>query len=176
MTDDDIVYPITGNEDLIAAGLFPERDNDVRDAAATLFGVDVSSGPAPIDLDGGDAGAAATATGTAVASNTNSTDDNGTPTFSSVGKCKSAVWADFELIYEEVNGNKIQTTTICRMCKAVLSARSTAGTGHLIRHQKSCRKKVDHAARIQSRLAFNSDGSIHNWNYNPTVARSELCH
>ena len=61
------------------------------------------------------------------------------------------------------------------MCKAVLSARSAAGTGHLIRHQKSCRKKVDHAARVQSRLAFNPDGSMHNWNYNPAVARSELC-
>ena len=48
------------------------------------------------------------------------------------------------------------------MCKAVLSARSAAGTGHLIRHQKSCRKKVDHAARVQSRLAFNPDGSVHN--------------
>ena len=56
------------------------------------------------------------------------------------------------------------------MCKAVLSARSVAGTGHLIRHQKSCRKKVDHAARVQSRLAFNPDGSVDNCNYNPTVA------
>ena len=71
MADDDIVYPITGNEDLIAAGLSPERNDDVRDAAAALLGVDVRSSPAPIDLDGGDAGAAATTTGMAVASNTN---------------------------------------------------------------------------------------------------------
>ena len=56
------------------------------------------------------------------------------------------------------------------MCKAILSARSAAGTGHFMRHQKSCRKKVDHAARVQSRLAFNPDSSVHNWNYNPTVA------
>jgi hypothetical protein len=61
------------------------------------------------------------------------------------------------------------------MCKVVLTARSAAGTGHLIRHQKSCRKKTDHVARVQSRLAFNPDGSVHNWNYNPAVARSELC-
>jgi hypothetical protein len=61
------------------------------------------------------------------------------------------------------------------MCKAILSARSTAGTDHLIRHQKACRKKTDHAARVQSRLAFNPDGSLHNWDYNPAVARSELC-
>ena len=84
MADDNIVYPITGNEDLIATGLSPERDDDVHDATAALFGVDVNSGPAPIDLDGGDAGAA-------VASNTNSTDDNGTPTSSYVGKRKSIV-------------------------------------------------------------------------------------
>jgi len=148
MADDDIVYPVIGNEDLIAAGLSPERDDDVRAAAAALFDVDVGSGPAPIDLDGGDAGAAATATGTAVASNTNSTDSNGTLTSSVVGKRKSAVWADFEKIYEEVNGNKIRTTAICRMCKVVLSARSSTGTSHLIRHQKSCRKKADHAARV----------------------------
>ena len=24
-------------------------------------------------------------------------------------------------------------------------------------------------------LLFNPDGSVHNWNYNPAVARSELC-
>ena len=71
MADDDVVYPITGNEDLIATGLSPERDDDVHDATAALFGVDVNSGPAPIDLDGGDAGAATTTTGMAVASNTN---------------------------------------------------------------------------------------------------------
>ena len=74
-----------------------------------------------------------------------------------------------------MNGNKIQTTTIYRMCKVVLSARSAAGTGHLISYQKSCRKKVNHAARVQSRLAFNPDGSVHNWNYNHAMARSELC-
>ena len=148
MADDDIICLVTGNEDLIAVGLSPEHDDDICDAAAVLFGVDIGSGPAPIDLDGGDAGAATMGTGTAVASNTNSTGGTGTPTSSAIDKRKSTVWADFEEIYEEVNGNKIQTTTICRMCKAVLSARSTAGTGHLIRHQKSCRKKVDHAARV----------------------------
>ena len=61
------------------------------------------------------------------------------------------------------------------MCKSKLSARSSAGTGHLIRHQKSCRKKADHTARVQSRLSFNPDGSVYNWDYNPAVARSELC-
>ena len=45
MANDDIVYPVTGNEDLIVAGLSLERDDDVHDAAAALFDVDVGSGP-----------------------------------------------------------------------------------------------------------------------------------
>jgi hypothetical protein len=60
------------------------------------------------------------------------------------------------------------------MCKSRLSARSAAGTSHLIRHQKSCRKKTDHVARVQSRLALNPDG-LHNWVYDPAVSRTELC-
>jgi hypothetical protein len=64
MADDDIVYLVTSNEDLITTGLSPERDDDIRDATAVLFGVDVGSGPALIDLDGGDASAVTTATGT----------------------------------------------------------------------------------------------------------------
>ena len=74
-----------------------------------------------------------------------------------------------------MNGQKVRTVAIYKMYKSRLSARSAAGTSHLIRHQKSCRKKVDHAARVQSRLSFNPNGSVHNWNYNPAVARSELC-
>ena len=72
-----------------------------------------------------------------------------------------------------MNSSQIRTAAICKMCKSKLSARSSAG--HLIRHHKSCRKKADHAARVQSRLSFNADGSVHNWDYNPTVDRSELC-
>ena len=74
-----------------------------------------------------------------------------------------------------MNGQKVRTAAICKMCKSKLSARSSAGTGHLIRHQKSCRKKVDHVARVQSRVSYNPDGSVHNWDYNPVVSRSELC-
>jgi hypothetical protein len=37
------------------------------------------------------------------------------------------------------------------------------------------RKKFDHVARVQFRVAFNPDSSLHNWNYDPTVACSELC-
>jgi len=69
-----------------------------------------------------------------------------------------------------MNGQKVRTAAICKMCKTKLSTRSSTVTGHLIRHQKSCWKKVDHAARVQSRLSFNPDGSVHNWDYNLAVA------
>jgi hypothetical protein len=143
-TDDDVVYPVTGNEDLIMAGLSPEHDDDGRDPYA-LFGDDVTRCPVPIDLDGDDARAAATATGTGtrVASNTNSIGGNGNGTPSSVvsGKRKSKCWDDFEEIYEVINGNKVQTQAICKLCGTTSSARSRAGTGHILRHQNSCKKK-----------------------------------
>ena len=51
--DDDVVYPLIGNDDLIATGLVPKDDDDIRDDTAALLGIDVGSGSAPIDLDGG---------------------------------------------------------------------------------------------------------------------------
>jgi len=49
--DDDIVWPLTGNDDLIAIGLAPKDDYDTREDAVALFGIDVGSGsaaPTPI--------------------------------------------------------------------------------------------------------------------------------
>jgi len=171
MAEDDVVYPITGSNSLIAARLRPEDDDDTCEDAAALLGIDVGSDSAPIDLDGG-SGEGSMRTRTTVGSNSNST---GAVDTSSVGKRKSVVWADFDEIYENANGKKVCTKAICRICKQSFSARSNACTGHIIRHQKSCRQKVDRAARVQSRLAFNPDGSVHNWDYKPAVARSELC-
>ena len=88
--DDDVVYPLTGNDDRIAAGLVSEDDDDIHDDAAVLLGIDVGSGSAPIDLDGGDGGGgvepapSTTATGTPIGSN--STDGT-----SYLGKRKSGV-------------------------------------------------------------------------------------
>ena len=55
--DDEIIWPLKGNDDLIAAGLAPKDDNDTQEDAAALFG-----------LDGG-GGKGMTATGTLVCSN-----------------------------------------------------------------------------------------------------------
>ena len=119
--DDDVVYPLTGNDDLITAGLLLEDDDDIRDDVVALLGIDVGSGSAPIDLDGGDSGGwvesvpSAMMTGTPIGSN--STDGT-----SCLGKRKSGVWVDFDEIYETMNGSKIQTAAICKICKSKLSA------------------------------------------------------
>jgi hypothetical protein len=88
----------------------------------------------------------------------------------------SDVWNNFEELFEVVNGKKTRYAARCLYCKKVLSALSTGGTGHQLRHHKSCARKADHAANSQSVLNYNSDGSVRNWDYNPDVARIELCH
>ena len=117
--NDKIVWPLTGNDDLITVGLAPEDDDDTNEDTAALFGNHVGSGSAaPIDLDGG-GGEGATATGTPVCSNSSTPSLAGTGTSSRtiVGKHKSTVWADFDEIYETVNGMKICTKATYKMCK-----------------------------------------------------------
>ena len=76
---------------ILPPGLAPEgeNDDDTRDNAAALFGIDLRDGYAPIDLDDG-GGEGATATGTTVGSTSSTPSVAGTGT--SVGKRKSAVW------------------------------------------------------------------------------------
>ena len=60
--------------------------------------------------------------------------------------------------------------------KKTLTAHSSAGTGHLIRHIKSCKlRKLGSNAMSQSLLRVNPDGSVHHWEYSPEVARTQLC-
>ncbi|KAG2536847.1 hypothetical protein PVAP13_9NG225846 [Panicum virgatum] len=111
-----------------------EDDDDIREDAAALFSIDVGDDGVPnnnvINVDGGDGGGAA-----AELAGCCSMDTQGTTTF---GKHKSSVWADFK----EVKENDVRVAVVCNMCGKRLSARSSAGTGHLIRHQSSCRKKT----------------------------------
>jgi hypothetical protein len=107
-----------------------EDDDDLREDAIGFFGIDVGDDPVgngnqqPIDLDGDDAGVSA------------STDTRGTSATAS-GKRVSAVWEWFD----EIKDGKLRTSAICKHCGTRYSARSTGGTGHLIRHMKSCMKK-----------------------------------
>jgi hypothetical protein len=159
--DDEIVWPLTSK---ITAGLTSKDKDDTHEDTTALFGIDVGSGSAaPIDLDSS-GGEGVTMTGTPVCSNGLSPSVAGTGTSSGpgVGKRKSAMWADFDEIYETVNGRQISTKVTCKMCKHTLSARSNAGTRRFKRYQKSCRQKTDQAARVQSRLAYNPDGFVHN--------------
>ena len=132
--DDEIIWSLTGNDDLIATGLALEDDDDTHEDTAALFGIDVGGGSAvSIDLDGG-GGEGKTTTGTPACSNGSAPSVAGNSSGVGTGKRKSAVWADFDEIYETVNGRKICTKATCKMCKHTLSARSNAGTGHLKRH------------------------------------------
>ena len=95
-----------------------------------MFGIDVSSGSAaltPIDLDG-HGGEGATAIGNPLGSNSNSSAPSVAGN-SNIGKHKPLVWADFDEIYETVNGRKICTKATCKMCKSTLSARSRGAAG-----------------------------------------------
>ena len=110
---------LTDNDDLIVVDLSPEDDDDTHEDAVALFGIDVGSGSTtPIDLDDG-GGEGATVTGTPVCSNSSTPSIAGTSTSSGtiVGKRKSVVWADFDEIYETVNGMKICTKATYKMCK-----------------------------------------------------------
>ena len=132
--DDDIIWPLIGNDDLIAIGLPPEDDDDTRDDATALFGVDVGSSSAVlIDLDD-DSGEGVTTTGTSACSNDSASSVAGNSSGVGTGKRKSVVLANFDEIYETVNGRKIYTKATCKICKHTLFVRSNAGTGHLKRH------------------------------------------
>jgi hypothetical protein len=75
----------------------------------------------------------------------------------STGKRRSTVWDDFTEVTENCNGKKVRIAGICKFCKARLSANSNAGTGHLLRHHKSCKKKSDHVAMCRR---FDHGGSL----------------
>jgi hypothetical protein len=86
---------------------------------------------------------------------------------------RSEVWEDFEELFELRNGEQIRVNAKCNYCKKTLSARSSAGTSHLLRHIKSCKPRlVGTNAMSQSLLRFNPDGSVHHWEYSPEVART----
>jgi len=146
MDGEDGHYPRTINEELIELGQLPDDVDDMGDVVGLLFGSSV----APINLE-----EAVPASGAAASS------DNDSLASSSTGKHRSTVWGDFDEVIENIDGKK-RVIGVCKFCKATLSANSNAGIGHLLRHQKSCRKKADHAAMVQTRLALNPDGSYRN--------------
>jgi hypothetical protein len=77
---------------------------------------------------------------------------------------------------KDVDGKTVRYGAKCKFCKKVLTARSSIGTGHLGRHVRSCLRKQQAAtATSQTNLHFAPDGRVAHFEYNPAVARTELC-
>ena len=167
MIDDMEEYTI--NDDLRACGLPGDDEDDLASGGEALFG----SCAAPINVDGGDDADAAGGAGakTSPPVMPSSTPSASTGTSVRLKRVRSGAWNDFEEIFEDSpTGRKVRVAAKCLHCSHVLSARFAAGTGHLLRHQKVCVAKAKHASMIQSRLQYNSDGSIQSWDYKPDVA------
>ena len=161
----------TINDDLRACGL-PGDDKD--DLAASMDGVGSSIALVIVDADAS-AGVGASTSAT-LSSTPFLTLSSSNGTSSCTTKRRSAVCNDFEEVFEEgPNDKKVRVFAKCIHYCHVLIGRSSHGTGHLLRHQKVCSSKVNHANFVQSRLALNPDGSIHNWRYKPDAARTKLC-
>jgi hypothetical protein len=65
MADDDDVNPVTGNDDLRAAGLVPYDEDDIQADAVALLGIDLTFAPVDLSSNPGDGGGGpATATDT----------------------------------------------------------------------------------------------------------------
>jgi hypothetical protein len=133
-----------------------ENDDDIREGASALFGIDLGDASLPIDVD---------ADGDGQVDGSEDT-TNGT----SSGKRTSACWEDFVAIFDE---NKVRTHAICKRCGKIFASRASIGTGSLNRHMVVCRKKLVNDHKVQSRLAINADG-LHNWVYDASRARNEL--
>jgi hypothetical protein len=90
----------------------------------------------------------------------------------------SRVWVDFEEVTGiDEKGKKVRISAICKHYKCTLSARSSSGTGHLLRHQEHCKAEIEHDQEgiVQSVLKFNPNGFVQCWEYSALVARTEMC-
>jgi hypothetical protein len=88
---------------------------------------------------------------------------------------RSKVWNDFEELTNLDNGKRVRYGALCKYCKQTFSAKSSCGTGHLLRHNCTAKKEQQRSGIVQSLLKYNPDGSLVRWEYSPAVARTELC-
>jgi hypothetical protein len=103
----------------------------------------------------------------------------GTSTSASIGanatRKRSKVWNDFEELTNLVNGKRVRYGALCKYYKKTFSAKSSCGTGHLLRHNCTAKKEQQCSGIVRPLLEYNPDGSLVQWEYSPTVARTELC-
>jgi hypothetical protein len=88
---------------------------------------------------------------------------------------RSKIRNNFDELTNLINGKRVRYAARCRYCHEMLSARSSFGTGHLLRHNCSAKKAHDRSVQTQFVLKYNPDGSLQHWEYSPSVARTELC-
>jgi hypothetical protein len=86
------------------------------------------------------------------------------------------VWHYLDALAKDVRGKPVRYGARCKFYKKELSGKSTSGTGHLLRHVKSCLCKRQAATSSnQTNLHFSPDGHVAHFEYSPAVARTELC-
>ncbi|KAG2620952.1 hypothetical protein PVAP13_3NG192126 [Panicum virgatum] len=124
----------TINDDLRACGLPGDDEDELASGGEALFG----SSDAPINVEGGDDAGAAGGVGAGAATPPvmpSSTPSISTSTSTHFKHPRSSAGNDFDEIFETLpNGKKVRVAAKCRHCSHVLSGRSSAGTGHLLRH------------------------------------------
>ncbi|GJN11751.1 hypothetical protein PR202_ga29967 [Eleusine coracana subsp. coracana] len=73
------------------------------------------------------------------------------------------------------NGKEVRYGARCNFCQHQLSAFSNKGTGHLLCHIQSCKRKaLATSSSSQSQLHLSSDGHVSHFHYDVVVARTEL--
>jgi hypothetical protein len=88
----------------------------------------------------------------------------------------SDVWHYLDELSKDVRGKPVRYGARCKFCKKELSGKSTSGTGHLLRHVKSCLcKRQATTSSNQTSLHFAPDGHVAHFEYSHAVARTELC-
>ncbi|WVZ50926.1 LOW QUALITY PROTEIN: hypothetical protein U9M48_002131 [Paspalum notatum var. saurae] len=139
-----------------------DHDNGGDLGLHDLFG---STAAAPIDLAAGDVPGDGGGVGAGAAAANNVPQSSVVP---KPRKTKSPAWEDIDPIYTTGGGKSVRTGAICKWCKSNLSANSGGGTSHLLRQARDCKGK-------QLQLKFNPDGSVSNFVYCPSRARTQLC-
>jgi hypothetical protein len=78
----------------------------------------------------------------------------------------SEVWKDLKPLFKILNGKQVRYVAICKICNVELSAKSTGGTGHLLRLVAACTRKVEAASSLsQTHLHYTVDGHVHHFEY-----------
>jgi hypothetical protein len=142
-----------------------EDHNEAMDARQALMGVGVTHED-PIKLE--DFTCSRTGTGIASTSPPSST----TASTGGGSRKRSKVWNNFDELTNLINGKRVKYAAQCKYGHETLSARSSSGTGHLLRHNCSAKKAHDRPGQTQFVFKYNPDGSLQHWEYSPSVARS----